>query len=714
MNNDKPLDNNSDEHPAQNNQLPDDQLQDVQREDSLRESDISEPDLNEPELNESERDLSIENETIHIETIDTKNGYPETISLSDLKPITLGEPSLQGAFGLQVFLALVVIVNFSLLFLKGYHQDLGYWQDWVGQLSTRGYENFNGNYPPFYVHWLYVVGKLYTWSGIPLEHNDLLKFLTQFPVMLSHCLLTSLVYCELHRHQAPRYFAYSLLLLTALNPAILVNGPIWGQVDLIPVTLVICALLLSLNKRYCIFSIPIFAVALLTKFQMIAFAPVFGFLFFRHIVKNLVGIVIACALSAIIFLPSIIAGHFWQAIKQAYVDTLGQYPMTTFNAANLWVILTSNIAPDNIQLIKFSDSPILTKAFTAKYFGMLLFSITALGVFLHGIYFQIKHQYLCDDRLRLSQIFLAAMICAVAFFTLLPAMHERYLFPATAVALLFSAFAQRKILYPILISVICSLNMLIILELNGSDIWSGLAWLLVSVFGLSILELIFGDALFRPIKIGLNWLFRQRYFFVGFLILSSSIMLTYFFNHYKPHDLELAENQRLLTDFPLVYAKQDYGTMGINRSYDGNRLSLAGRYYAQGIGTHANSDIQYRLPENAIEFSFIPGLDDETITADVQFSVWGDGKLLWKSQTFYGFESDVTPVKIDVSEVTLLNLKVAALKDDKWDHADWVYPIITLGDQMEPSSETDQSSETAQESPANSESTNNNANDSVD
>ena len=74
-------------------------------------------------------------------------------------------------------------------------------------------------------------------------------------------------------------------------------------------------------------------------------------------------------------------------------------------------------------------------------------------------------------------------------------------------------------------------------------------------------------------------------------------------------------------------------------------------------------------------------MDDEVGTADVQFSVWGDDTLLWESATHLGHERDPSTYTLDVRGVQKLNLKVAALKDDKWDHANWVNTIITFATQ---------------------------------
>jgi Gpi18-like mannosyltransferase len=579
---------------------------------------------------------------------------------------------------MHAYMVLALIANVGLLFLKGYSQDLGYWQDWVRQLSTTGYDGFNGNYPPFYVHWLYLVGKFYTTLAIPLEHNYFLKFLTQIPVALFHCLLVAIIFYQLKRFNASRHIIHLTLALTALNPAILVNGPIWGQVDLIPATITLAALLLATGERYVHFSIPLFALALLTKFQMIAFAPVFGFLFFKHVGKHLLGILIAIVIGALVFLPSILAGHFWMSFRQAYIDTLGQYPMTTFNAANLWILLTGNTTPDNIILFGVNPDSALSKIFTAKYFGMILFSLTALFVFLQGIHLLIKTTYQSNTQALRAHSLFAATICALAFFTLLPAMHERYLFPAVVMALGYFAIQPKHIIYPAAISLFCSLNMLIILEINGSDIWHGLAWLTLGLLILGLLELGLGKRFSQPLRQCALFIYKVPALSVWAFVICITGMAFFFVERYQIHHLQLTDNQRFLTDLSMDYARQDHGTVKLNRSFDNNHLSLNNRRFAQGIGTHANSDIQFQLPEGAIEFSFIVGLDDEVGTADAKFSVWGDDRLLWESPEYLGYEKNLPVHKISVRGIKKLNLRVAALKEDKWDHVDWVNTVITF------------------------------------
>jgi hypothetical protein len=200
----------------------------------------------------------------------------------------------------------------------------------------------------------------------------------------------------------------------------------------------------------------------------------------------------------------------------------------------------------------------------------------------------------------------------------------------------------------------------------------------VAVLVLGLAELIIGNRLFGGLQFIAQSAVKIPLLALWFFIIATMGMTAYFNERYQIHQVQLNANQQFLTDLSLVYAKQDHGTMALHRSFDGNHLSLANRRYAQGIGTHAGSDIQYQLPEGASEFTFLAGLDDEVGTADVQFSVWGDDKLLWESKPYLGHERDLSTHTIDVRGVQKLNLKIAPLKEDKWDHADWVNTVITF------------------------------------
>lgn len=581
---------------------------------------------------------------------------------------------------LQIYLCAVVLSNLCLLFFNGHGGDLGFWQNWVDQLATNGYQDFNGNYPPIFIHWLYILGQLYNFIGMTIENNLFLKFLSQLPVLISHLLLTGIIFKLLRRRTINKAHFHYAMLLTALNPAILFNGPIWGQIDIMPVIPVLLAIIFSFHPRLGLLTLPLYCLALLTKFQMIAFAPVFGIIFFRNIKTHLIGAGLSIPVFVLAFLPSMISGSFVQAFKFAYINVLQQYGFTTMGASNIWILLTGNAAPDNILLFGISPESPLAIPFTAKYFGMITFSLVCAVVFLQGLYKLNNKQTFISNRREISTTLFYAMVCATAFFTLLPAMHERYLLPAVIISLAFYAVTPNKIVYPLCLTFISGFNLAMALGLKTLTIWPVISWIALGLFIYCILELTLGkrwigyvkEIVFRfaAIKYISLWVSLTSVIFVGYFLYQKNII----------HTHSLQPNEIFITYLTPVSAQQDYGFLQLNKSVNGNTLSIGGKRYRYGIGTHSNSSIEYQLPTNSSKFSFIAGIDDEVESANITFTVFGDRKVLWRSSTQYGKEKNLPIISLDITNVKRLKL-VATSKDSiNYGHADWVNPIITLGE----------------------------------
>jgi alpha-galactosidase len=81
-----------------------------------------------------------------------------------------------------------------------------------------------------------------------------------------------------------------------------------------------------------------------------------------------------------------------------------------------------------------------------------------------------------------------------------------------------------------------------------------------------------------------------------------------------------------LTDIKWLNASAGWGSPSINQSVGGNPLIVDNKKYANGIGTHAVSIIEYDIPEGYDTFSALAGLDkecvDHTEGATVEFHVF--------------------------------------------------------------------------------------------
>jgi alpha-galactosidase len=118
--------------------------------------------------------------------------------------------------------------------------------------------------------------------------------------------------------------------------------------------------------------------------------------------------------------------------------------------------------------------------------------------------------------------------------------------------------------------------------------------------------------------------------------------------------------------------EQDYGECRANRSVDNKRLTVAGRGFQRGVGTHANSTIPLEVGGNALTVSGCVGVDDETDgRGSVVFKVVADGRDLWSSGLMRS--KDVAKeFSVDVKGARSLNLVAADGGDgNDYDHADW-------------------------------------------
>ncbi len=129
-----------------------------------------------------------------------------------------------------------------------------------------------------------------------------------------------------------------------------------------------------------------------------------------------------------------------------------------------------------------------------------------------------------------------------------------------------------------------------------------------------------------------------------------------------------------LDDLNLNAASQGWGQPHKNQSVDGHPLTIAGKTFARGFGTHAESILSVNLDGAASKFSASVGVDDEVNgnpAASVQFIVIGDGKTLWQSGVMHARDA------AKQCEVALAGVKSLVLEVENggegidFDHADW-------------------------------------------
>lgn len=557
-----------------------------------------------------------------------------------------------------------IAANFFFTFSKPHEGDLGFWQAWVRQLMNGGFGNFNGDYPPVYVLWLWVVGKFYSLAGLEVHKNFLLKFLCLVPVYFAHLGILQIVWRWICPRKMEALKKHLVLGFAALNPALLAGGPMWGQVDLFPLVFAMLSLSFAFSRKKMFLSFPFFVLAVLTKFQMIAFLPVLGALWIRRCKIAWKGIPLAFLVVAFAFVPFAVSGSLSSVLTNAYVKSTSMYPYTTFNAANLWMLLCGNVAPDNIPLFGLSPEG-LGKFATVNVIGKLLFVLFSVWIFVRSL--RVRNP---------RNAFKFATLMGIAFFAVLPEMHERYIVCAVPAALLWASRANLSVFpWTLLIAFFAAGNILMINGFRGDDLWIPLSLLLCASFVVLVLLEIFPKAKRFGICV-LNKIPPKNFLPYAALLALTTLFACVQAVRMIPVSAKLEDGDILLYSLQRLSADQDYKSPQNGFSVEENPLTVHGKIYLDGIGAHAPSKLVYKLPPAADSLRFGYALDDEAPSGELRFRIRLDGKIVWSSGVVRGRNAPIfTAISLRGAET--LTLELDSHGSDFSDHGDWLLPVVT-------------------------------------
>jgi len=346
---------------------------------------------------------------------------------------------------LAVLLAVSFLVRVLLFPLKGYPIDTNDFLAWFGTAAAHGIRPFYtvtwSDYPPFNVYIFWFFGTIA--NAVSTHGISAVNIVKLAPNLFD--LGTALLIYFFVRKQASFKLALAAMALYAFNPAVIFNAAVWGQYDAVYTFFLILSLMLALKAKPEL-SAATLAIALLTKPQAIALAPLIAFLIYKKSgLKRMLFSVLAFALTIfLIILPFDWNGQPLTSLSQIYFGGFGQYSVTSVNAFNIWGLYGLWVPDGNFFIV-----------------GWALFG--AFAVF--TLYFLHK-------RFNTSNEFLAvfaAFMFFFAFFMLPTRIHERYLFPAISVlALMFPFIKKARPLYVALTTTLFINEAYVLYWLNAS------------------------------------------------------------------------------------------------------------------------------------------------------------------------------------------------------------------------------------------------------
>ena len=361
---------------------------------------------------------------------------------------------------LVVVLAVSLAARVLLFPLKGYFIDTNDFISWFSTAVSQGIRPFYlvagfADYPPFNVYIFWFFGSIANATEIGIA--NIVKWVPNIFDLATAVLIYYFV-----RKQSSFKLAILTTALYAFNPAVIFNTAIWGQYDAVYTFFLVLSLMLALRNNPK-FSAAVFALAILTKPQGIALAPLLIYLIFRkNGIKNL--LISVAVFATTVF--AVILPFEWSNpvtfLSNIYFGAYSGYQYTSINAFNLWGMFGLWQPDGNLFIL-----------------GWALFGA-----------FTVFTLYILHKRFNISGEWLA-VFCAFmfffAFFMLPTRIHERYLFPAISMlALMFPFIKKARPLYVVLTGTLLVNQAYVLYYLNlGGFIPSGdLVVLAVSVINL--------------------------------------------------------------------------------------------------------------------------------------------------------------------------------------------------------------------------------------
>lgn len=317
--------------------------------------------------------------------------------------------NIASPFNFLIILFIALIIRLILLSYGTLDLDFNTFLAWSDRLTNFGPGHFYDNWSDYLPGYLYVLWFLGIVNKLGILAPSLLY---KFPSILSDLIGAFFIY-KIAGGIFGKRRAFWAGALYVLNPALIANSTLWGQVDSITSTLSIAAIY-YLPRNYLV-SAAVLSLGAIVKPQ-VAIAALVAFVYMIRYPFSWKRIGIYISFSAfvflILFIPFWNGGDFLSFVVQRIQSTLGQYPYTSVNAFNFWSLG---------GLWKSEGGGILNEA----TFGLLIFLTSFVFSFLK---FKNKKgwQY---------YLLFFGYLANYLFFT---RMHERHMLSAISVLAIFS------------------------------------------------------------------------------------------------------------------------------------------------------------------------------------------------------------------------------------------------------------------------------------
>lgn len=325
-----------------------------------------------------------------------------------------------------------IIIRYS--FFNIVSADYTYFlQGWFDTLKSNGgilaIKNHIGNYTAPYMYILAIL------TYIPIKSLYSIKIVSIIFDFIGAGTCGLIVYklCEKRKNRKLLgVIAYAVVLF---SPTVILDGSAWGQCDIIYTTFVLISLYFLFDKKYTKAFI-FLGLAFSFKLQTIFILPLYIILYFKDEDMSILNFLMIPITIFVINIPALLLGRPISSFISQYMTQIGQYQELTMNLTNIYTFI-----PDYYRI--FATAGII--------FTIFLFAILTM--------FIVSYKFKMNNKIILQLAILSILICNY----FLPSMHDRYIFMAGVLAIVYFFIDNRKWYIPIGImgtSFFCYINYL--------------------------------------------------------------------------------------------------------------------------------------------------------------------------------------------------------------------------------------------------------------
>ncbi|CAB1262508.1 conserved membrane hypothetical protein [Clostridiaceae bacterium BL-3] len=321
----------------------------------------------------------------------------------------------------MLFTGLFLKITLS-TFMEGYGGDVRLFESWASSAANNFSQFYinssSSDYPPLYIYVLFFIGKAASLSSL----NPYYILLLKLPSIIADMATAYLIYKLAQKYLSAEMSVF-LSIFYIFSPAVFIDSALWGQVDSFFTLLVVLSLFLLSEGKTALSSV-FFASSVLMKPQGIIFLPVLFFeLIRKKDLKIFIKSVISAGITALAVIIPFSASQNIMWIFKLYSNTISEYPYASVNGFNFFNLMGAN----------YENSSNTFLIFSYKIWGLA--AIITITVLSWIIYIRRKSRTLA---------FSCALVQISGVFAFSTGMHERYLFPATALCILAFIYLKDK------------------------------------------------------------------------------------------------------------------------------------------------------------------------------------------------------------------------------------------------------------------------------